>query len=114
MSRYLFILTCLALAGCTKTEPSVAERPVEIPPKAPAPGPVAPDSRAVIVFLGDSLAEGLGVPEGKSYPDVVQRTLDKKGYSYHVVNLGVSGDTTTGGLSRLNYALSLKPAILVI
>jgi acyl-CoA thioesterase-1 len=56
----------------------------------------------------------MGVGKGKSYPDIVQRTLDGKGYSYRVVNLGVSGDTTTGGLSRLTYVLSLRPAILVI
>jgi acyl-CoA thioesterase-1 len=66
------------------------------------------------VVLGDSLAEGLGVSQGRSFPDFLQRRLDRDGYSYRVVNLGVSGDTTTGGLGRLEYALSLKPAILVI
>jgi acyl-CoA thioesterase-1 len=72
------------------------------------------DVRPPIVFLGDSLSEGYGVAQGKSFPDAVQRRLDKAGYKYHVVNMGVSGDTTTGGLGRLNYALSLKPAVLVI
>jgi len=73
-----------------------------------------PDPRPVIAFLGDSLSEGMGVAPGKSFPDVVQRRLDRGGYKYKVVNLGVSGDTTTGGLGRLPYTLSLKPKILVV
>ena len=56
------------------------------------------DVRPNIVVLGDSLAEGYGVAQGKSFPDAMQRRLDGAGYKYHVVNLGVSGDTTTGGL----------------
>jgi len=72
------------------------------------------DVRPNVVVLGDSIAEGYGVAQGRSFPDDVQRRLDKTGYKYHVVNLGVSGDTTTGGLNRLNYALSLKPQVLVI
>lgn len=72
------------------------------------------DLRPTIVVLGDSLAEGYGVAEGKSFPEGIQRRLDRSGYRYRVVNLGVSGDTTSGGLGRLNYALSLKPQILIL
>lgn len=72
------------------------------------------DLRPTIVFLGDSLSEGYGVAQGKSFPDGVQRRLDHDGLRYRVVNLGVSGDTTTGGLGRINHALSFKPAVLVI
>jgi acyl-CoA thioesterase-1 len=114
MRTYLLILTCVALAGCTKTEAPRQEIPPARTSNAAAPRPAAADARPVIAVLGDSLAEGMGVAKGKSYPDIVQQTLDRKGYSYRVMNLGVSGDTTTGGLSRLAYALSLKPSILVI
>jgi acyl-CoA thioesterase-1 len=114
MRRYLIILTCLALAGCTKSEPPRAVVHTDSPPRASEAKTKPADTRPVIAVLGDSLAEGLGVGETQSYPAVIQRTLDRKGYGYRVVNLGVSGDTTTGGLSRLPYALSLKPAILVI
>lgn len=72
------------------------------------------DLRPTVVFLGDSLSEGFGVAQGRSFPDAVQRRLDKDGLRYRVVNLGVSGDTTTGGLGRLTHALSFKPAVLVI
>jgi acyl-CoA thioesterase-1 len=104
----------LALAGCTKTETPAPLRKSDSSPRPAAAAPARVDTRPVIVVLGDSLAEGFGVAEGRSYPDIVQRTLDRRGYLYRVVNLGVSGDTTTGGLSRLSYALSLKPEILVI
>jgi acyl-CoA thioesterase-1 len=109
MRVVLPILTCLLLAGCTRSE--------ESPPQAAHvehPQAQKPDTRPVIAVLGDSISEGLGVAEGKSFPDAVQRRLDRDGFGFHVVNLGVSGDTTTGGLGRLDYALSLKPAVLII
>ncbi|HYO81172.1 MAG TPA: arylesterase [Bryobacteraceae bacterium] len=74
----------------------------------------AQDARPRIVVLGDSLAEGLGVAREQSYPSLLQAKIDREGYPYRVVNMGVSGDTTSGGLSRLNGALSLKPSVLII
>jgi Lysophospholipase L1 and related esterases len=68
----------------------------------------------VIVAYGDSLSAGYGVPAGKSYPDFLQKTLDEAGYRYRVVNAGISGDTTSGGLSRLNAILALKPQIAIL
>lgn len=109
MPFFYLILTCLLLAGCSKSETEEVH-PVPAPPVRSA----TPDERPVIAVLGDSLAEGYGVADGKSFPDAVQRRLDRAGFDYRVVNLGVSGDTTTGGLGRLNYALSLKPAVLVL
>lgn len=113
MRTFLLILTCVALAGCTKSEPPAQAQPA-FRQTAPAAKPVQADNRAVIVVLGDSLAEGLGVARGSSYPDVVQRKLDRNHYAYRVVNMGVSGDTTTGGLGRIKHALSLKPVILIL
>lgn len=74
----------------------------------------AGDSRPVIVAFGDSLTAGYGVPPGKSYPDDLQRLLDSAGYKYRVVNLGVSGDTTTDGLQRVSDVLDAKPAIVIL
>ena len=72
------------------------------------------DSRPVIVAFGDSLTAGYGVEPGKSYPDDLQRRLDTAGYKYHVVNLGVSGDTTTDGVQRLPDVLAAKPEIVIL
>lgn len=74
----------------------------------------APDPRSVIVVLGDSISEGYGVAPGQSFPDLLQRRFDKDGQRFRVANMGVSGDTSSGGVGRLDYALSLKPGILIL
>jgi len=68
----------------------------------------------VILAFGDSLTAGYGVEAGESYPDHLQRMLDAAGYSYRVVNLGISGDTTDGGAARLDAALLLKPRVVIL
>ena len=107
------IVTLLVAAGCTRSPEAVESQRLPDAPEAPA-KPQQPDARPVIVAFGDSLSEGFGVETGFSFPDQLQKKLDKSGYKYHIVNLGVSGDTTTGGLGRLDYALSLKPAIVIL
>jgi acyl-CoA thioesterase-1 len=115
MRALVFILTCLAAIGCTRPKEQVSEQqpPPADPPAKERPKP-AVDQRPVIAVLGDSLAEGFGVEAGRSFPDLVESKLQSAGYQYRVVNLGVSGDTTTGGLGRIAYALSLKPEVLVL
>jgi len=74
----------------------------------------ATDSRPVILAFGDSLTAGYGLPRGYGYPEQLQRKLDQRGYKYRVVNMGISGDTTAGGRSRMKPALDLKPSIVVL
>lgn len=74
----------------------------------------AADPRPVVVCFGDSLTAGYGVDTGLSYPDFLQKLIDAKGYKFRVVNLGISGDTTSGGLSRIQTAIALKPAITIL
>jgi len=59
-----------------------------------------------IVALGDSLTAGYGLSLHESYPALLQEQLKRDGYEYEVVNAGVSGDTTAGGLRRLDWALA--------
>lgn len=70
--------------------------------------------RPRIVAFGDSLTAGLGVPQDQSYPTHLQRRLDAAGYAYRVVNAGVSGDTTAGGVRRVSWALNSKPTIVIL
>jgi acyl-CoA thioesterase-1 len=103
----------LAAAGCRdKSEPDKGPVPSE-------PRPAASASRAGskgprIVFLGDSLTAGLGLSADSSYPALLQRRLEERGYQYEVVNAGVSGDTSAGGLRRLDWALDGDVRILVV
>ena len=70
--------------------------------------------RPRIVAFGNSLTAGLGVAPAQSYPAHLQRALDNAGYAYLVVNAGVSGDTTAGGVRRVSWALNNKPAIVIL
>ncbi len=72
------------------------------------------DTKKVLVVFGDSLSAGYGVPHGQSYPDDLQRTLDAQGYAWRVVNLGISGDTTSGGLARVYTGTALHPAMVLL
>jgi acyl-CoA thioesterase-1 len=66
------------------------------------------------VFLGDSLTAGLGLQQDEAYPALVQRRLDARGWNYEVVNAGVSGDTSAGGLRRVDWALEGDVRVLVV
>jgi acyl-CoA thioesterase-1 len=70
--------------------------------------------RPRIVVLGDSLTAGLGLPRTEAYPSVLQQRIDENGYRFEVVNAGVSGDTSAGGLSRLDWSLDGDVRILII
>jgi acyl-CoA thioesterase I len=68
----------------------------------------------VIVAFGDSLTAGLGVPAEQAYPSLLAAKLKAEGYPYRVVNAGVSGETTAGGLRRVDWALRLAPEIVIV
>lgn len=72
------------------------------------------DPRPRIVALGDSLTAGLGLAPADSYPSLLQRRLAAAGLRYRIVNAGVSGDTSAGGLSRLDWALDGDVRVLIV
>lgn len=118
MKRLWWISVLFVLAGCKpagpRSEPQTTSASHASDVAAPT-GPARPaDSVPAIVCLGDSLTAGFGLDPGQSYPDLLQRELDRRGYHYRVVNLGVSGDTTQDGLERLPLALAEKPRIVVL
>ena len=89
------------------------------PPSAassPAPASAAPStsSRPRIVFLGDSLTAGLGLPQSQAFPSVLDEKLRAFSASVQVVNAGISGDTAAGGRRRLNWALEGDVRVLVL
>jgi acyl-CoA thioesterase-1 len=70
--------------------------------------------RPRVVVLGDSLTAGLGLPADEAFPAVLQRKIDQQQLNYEVVNAGVSGDTTAGGLRRLDWVLTGKVRVLIV
>ena len=73
-----------------------------------------PPDEPLIVAFGDSLTAGLGVLSEEAYPARLQAHLDRAGYRLRVVNAGVSGETTAGGLRRLEWALDGDVRILIL
>ncbi len=67
-----------------------------------------------LLVLGDSLVAGYGLPPGQSLPDQLQRDLAASGTAVTVINAGVSGDTTAGGLARLDWSLADNPDAVII
>lgn len=67
-----------------------------------------------LIFLGDSLTAGYGLPEELAYPALIQEFLQKDGFNWRVINAGISGDTTQGGLKRLNWILKANPDLVFI
>lgn len=102
-------------AAAAAADGSAAASPAPAPDTASgdAPAPSA-DARPAIVFLGTSLTAGYGLPEDEAYPALIQGRLDAAGLAYRVVNAGVSGDTSAGGLRRLDWLLKLPIAVLVV
>jgi acyl-CoA thioesterase-1 len=68
----------------------------------------------VIVALGDSLTAGFGLLPDEAYPVWLEQRLRREGYAYRVVNAGVSGDTTAGGLRRVDWVLRSQPSIVIV
>lgn len=97
-------------------------QPAPVPPAPPQDSPdptsparpVASGEEPMVVFLGDSLTAGLGLEAGLAYPARVESKLEESGEPVRVLNAGVSGDTTAGGLARLDWLLKQKPDVLVV
>jgi acyl-CoA thioesterase I len=74
----------------------------------------APPTQRVIVALGDSLTAGFGILPEEAWPALIEARLKREGYPYRVVNAGVSGDTTAGGLRRVEWVLRNRPDVAVV
>jgi len=93
-TSFLFLIIFLIVAGISLSQERVQEH--------------------VIIAFGDSLTAGLGVAVGEAYPAVLARKIKEAGYSYRVINAGVSGETTAGGLRRVRSILEIRPDIVIL
>lgn len=78
------------------------------------PAPVIPAGAPRVVFLGDSLTAGLHLGPGQAFPARLQRILAAEGAPFELVDAGVSGDTSAGGLRRIDWVLKQHPDVLVL
>jgi acyl-CoA thioesterase-1 len=125
----IIVIATGSLAGCeqdlersnansTSSMPSVEIATATSSPTAGRNG-TTPERRSreeqpTIVAFGNSLTAGFGVAPEESYPAQLQRRLDEAGYRYRVVNAGVSGETTAGGLRRVDWVLKSRPRIVIL
>ncbi|NBB87492.1 MAG: arylesterase [Bacteroidetes bacterium] len=120
--RVLLLVSMFTIAGCGSTDeadPPSRDSPAEVPAEAPtaqipdADRDVAADEVHVLV-LGNSIAAGLGLDPDESFPALLQDRAEARGWPVQVTNAGVSGDTSAGGLSRLDWLLDERVDILII
>jgi acyl-CoA thioesterase-1 len=76
--------------------------------------PASATEERVVVALGDSLTAGFGVAPEDAWPALVEARLRREGYPYRIVNAGVSGDTSAGGLRRVDWVLRARPEVAVV
>lgn len=128
----ILVAVCLGFMGCEQTSEPVSSTP---PPSSVAGAPrdglgqrfgtdvtaqpgrqrnPSRDDRPRIVAFGNSLTSGLGVSPEDAYPAQLQRRLEGAGYRYRVVNAGVSGETTAGGVRRVDWVLNSRPRIVIL
>jgi acyl-CoA thioesterase-1 len=110
----LFAVLLTLACACAKSDSRAESRAPDSGAPAPVDDPSATPARPRIVALGDSLTAGYGLLESQSYPALIQQHIDKDGYEFEVVNAGVSGDTTAGGLRRLDWALEGNVRVLIV
>ena len=115
MRRLLTIVAAIVVASAACAQPDVGPVTTSTESAPAAAVGRAPSTNAPrVVFLGDSLTAGYGLAKEESVPSLIQKRLQERGYAHEVVNAGVSGDTSAGGLSRLDWSLEGDVEILVI
>ena len=118
MMRSCVILAAAALLFCgacgSREEPLPAATAAPPSVDSPAASTAAANGHPRIVVLGDSLTAGLGLAPDEAYPHLLQQRLTGEGLDYEVVNAGVSGDTSAGGLSRLEWSLDGDVRVLIV
>ena len=108
-SLCLGVVALLLLSACGQAEPTPTPAPVPTATSVSTTG-----NAGLIVAMGDSLTEGLGVNMDEAYPAQLERKLRTAGYDFSVINAGVSGETSSGALARIDFVMTLNPDIVIL
>lgn len=103
-------LLLVLAAACGRQAPEPPGPPDPTAMAAPAPQA----SSGTLVFLGDSLTAGLGLPREEAFPALIEARLAAEGRPWKVVNAGISGDTTAGGAARLDWIYRQKVDVMFV
>lgn len=107
------LLSILAFTACSPGEPTPSAGAATTVAQ-PSPKIVPEEEAPRVVFFGDSLTAGYGLDTDQAFPALVGRRLAEQGIEVVVVNAGVSGDTTAGGLTRIEWVLRQRPQLVVV
>lgn len=117
---YLILLLSVLTASCGAEENGGEDSRTDAPSRASersetpeSPRPPS-DGERVVLFLGNSLSAGLGVDEEAAFPHLIQQKIDSLGWGFQVVNAGISGETSSGGLGRIDWVLKQPLNVLVL
>jgi len=103
--RFLFcLLFIFVLSGC-ETQDKFSGAAPQHPARV---------YEGTIIALGDSLTAGQGVAEEEAYPAVLETKLQQDGYNWQVINAGISGETSSGALTRIEWIIAQKPDIVIL
>ncbi|MEW6211496.1 MAG: arylesterase [Acidobacteriota bacterium] len=109
-----FLLFVILIEACAFASCSNSSTESNAPAEPTAASKVPAKSLPKIVAFGDSLTAGYGLDLTESYPSVLQKRLDADGFKYEVVNAGVSGDTSAGGVRRIDWAMDGDVRVVIV
>ncbi|MEP5614056.1 MAG: arylesterase [Cyclobacteriaceae bacterium] len=111
LNIFLSIFCAMVLFACsTAVEQSTAGTQQTVTPEAS----IKKADRKTILFFGNSITAGYQLDMDEAFPAIIQTRLDSLGYAYQVINAGLSGETTAGGKSRIEWVLNTIPDIFVL
>jgi acyl-CoA thioesterase-1 len=111
---FVWLAAALVVGGCKMDANVTTGQGAVITPRPAVTPTAARGERPLIVAFGDSLTAGYGLPVSQAYTTLLQQKIDAAGLSYRVVNAGVSGDTSAGGVRRLAWALEGNVKVLIL
>lgn len=108
MTPKIAALAALVILGCSETADRSAQTTADTASREAA------DQRDIVLFVGTSLTAGYGIGAEHAYPALLQRMIDSAGLPFRAVNAGISGETSAGGLRRIDWALQQPLRVLVL
>lgn len=114
MNKGIYLIALFFLAISCKNTPNEAATTNDESNKVAESVNSSKEEAKTILCFGNSLTAGYGLEAEEAYPQVLQNVLDSLGYNYDVVNAGVSGETTSGGLNRIDWVLKQPVDVFIL